>query len=114
MTADCADFEVYRTGKYVPGMMGTLFSFVDKMISSLAPLIAGVMFSLIGFKDQLPDQSTPYTPSLLYTGVFLMYGIVIIGQICNLFAMKYYPLTKEKMEEIRGEIERIKAEAAKA
>ena len=23
MTADCADYEVYRTGKYVPGLMGT-------------------------------------------------------------------------------------------
>lgn len=114
MTADCADYEVYRTGKYVPGMMGTLFSFVDKMISSLAPLIAGLMFSLIGFKDQLPDQSTPYSASLLYVGVFLMYGIVICGQICNLFAMKYYPLTKEMMEEIRGKIEKIKTEASKA
>ncbi len=29
MTADCADYEVYRSGKYVPGLMGTLFSFVD-------------------------------------------------------------------------------------
>ena len=36
MTADCADYEVYRTGKYVPGLMGTLFSFVDKLVSSLA------------------------------------------------------------------------------
>ena len=32
MTADCADYEVYRTGRYVPGLMGTLFSFVDKII----------------------------------------------------------------------------------
>lgn len=112
MTADCADYEVYRTGKYVPGMMGTLFSFVDKMISSLAPLIAGVMFAAIGFKDVLPDASTPYSDSLKYVGIFLMYGLIIIGQAFNLVAMKFYPLTKEKMEEIREEINRIKAEAA--
>lgn len=114
MTADCADYEVYRTGKYVPGMMGTLFSFVDKLISSFAPMIAGLMFASIGFKDILPDASAPYSDSLKYVGLFLMYGLVIIGQICNLVAMKFYPLTKEKMEEIRGEIERIKSEAAKA
>lgn len=113
MTADCADYEVYRTGKYVPGMMGTLFSFVDKLISSFAPLIAGLMFAAIGFTDILPDASTPYSDSLKYVGIFLMYGLVIIGQICNLVAMKFYPLTKEKMEEIRGEIEKIKAEAMK-
>ena len=114
MTADCADYEVYRTGRYVPGMMGTLFSFVDKLISSLAPFIAGIMFAAIGFTDILPDASTPYSDSLKYVGIFLMYGLVIIGQICNLVAMKFYPLTKEKMEEIRGEIDRIKSEAMKA
>ena len=26
MTADCADYEVYRSGRYVPGLMGTLFA----------------------------------------------------------------------------------------
>ena len=42
MTADCADYEVYRSGRYVPGLMGTLFSFVDKIISSLAVYICCV------------------------------------------------------------------------
>ena len=50
MTADCADYEVYRTGKYVPGMMGTLFSLVDKLISSFAPLLTGVAFAAIKAK----------------------------------------------------------------
>lgn len=111
MTADCADYEVYRSGKYVPGMMGTLFSFVDKLISSLAPLIAGLVFAAIGFADRLPDATTPYSDSLKYAGIFLMYGLIIIGQIANLIAMKFYPLTKEKMQEIRAEIEKIKASA---
>lgn len=114
MTADCADYEVYRTGRYVPGMMGTLFSFVDKIISSFAPMIAGVMFAAIGFKDILPDASAPYSDALKYTGLFLMYGMIILGQICNLVAMKFYPLTKEKMEEIREKINEIKQQAMKA
>lgn len=113
MTADCADYEVYRSGKYVPGMMGTLFSFVDKMISSLAPMIAGGVFAMVGFADKLPDATAAYTDSLKFAGIFLMYGLIILGQICNLVAMKFYPLTKEKMEEIRGEIEKIKAKAMK-
>ena len=60
MTADCADYEVYRSGKYLPGMMGTLFSFVDKMVSSFAPMIAGVMFAAIGFKEVLPDVGAAF------------------------------------------------------
>ena len=111
MTADCADYEVYRTGKYVPGMMGTLFSFVDKIISSLAPMIAGLMLAAIGFTNSVPDIDTPYSNSLLYVGVFLSYGIVIIGLLCNLVALKFYPLTKEKMEEIQDKIAEIKAKA---
>ena len=112
MTADCADYEVYRTKRYVPGMMGTLFSFVDKVISSFAPMIAGLMFAAIGFKDKMPDVGTPYSDELKYVAIFLSYGIVIIGLICNLVALKFYPLTKEKMAEIQTEIARIKAENA--
>lgn len=111
MTADCADYEVYRTGKYVPGLMGTLFSLVDKLISSLAPMITGVMFAAIGFKETLPDVGTPYSDSLRNTTLFLAYGIVILGLLCNVIAMKFYPLTKEKMAEIQDEIAAIKAKA---
>lgn len=111
MTADCADYEVYRTGKYVPGMMGTLFSFVDKLISSFAPMIAGVMYAAIGFKDALPDVGTPYSDPLKYVTIFLAYGMIILGLICNLIALKFYPLTKEKMAEIQVEIAAIKEKA---
>ncbi|MCI8447796.1 MAG: glucuronide permease [Eubacterium sp.] len=112
MTADCADYEVARSGKYVPGLMGTLFSFVDKMISSLASTIVGIMCAAIGFKDALPGPNTPLTPELKAVGVFCLYGIVIVGLICNVIAMHFYPLTKEKMEEIQDEIIRIKAKGA--
>ena len=38
-----------------------------------------------------------------------MYGLVLIGLIFNIIAMKHYPLTKEKMQEIQEEIAAIKA-----
>ena len=108
MTADCTDYETYRSGRYVPGMIGTLFSFVDKMISSLGSVVTGLVFALIGFGSALPDVSTPETPALRYAGIFLGFGLVIIGYICNLIAMKHYPLTNEKMKEIQEEIAAIK------
>lgn len=110
MTADCADYETYRSGRYVPGMVGTLFSFVDKLISALAPVIGGLLFALIGFSNALPDVGTPETPALRIVGIFLTFGLVIIGYICNLVAMKFYPLSKEKMQEIQKTIIRIKRE----
>ena len=111
MTADCADYEVYRSGKYVPGLMGTLFSFVDKLISSLSATIIGFMCAAIGFREQLPQVDTPLTNELKFIGLFTMFGLLILGLLCNLVAMKFYPLTKEKMEEIQIEIARIKSQA---
>ena len=111
MTADCADYEVYRTGKYVPGLMGTLFSFVDKLVSSFAPMVAGIMFSMCGFTDHNPVMGDPVTPGLRGGVVFCAYGMIMIGLVCNLIAMKFYPLTKEKMEEIQDEVAQIKMKA---
>ena len=108
MTADCADYEVYRTGKYVPGLMGTLFSFVDKLVSSFAPMVAGIMFSMCGFTDHNPVMGDPVTPGLRMGVVFCAYGMIMIGLVCNLIAMKFYPLTKEKMAEIQDEVAQIK------
>jgi len=112
MTADCADYETYRTGKYVPGLMGTLFSFVDKIISSFAPMIAGLVFAAVGFADHNPVEGDPVTMELRIGVAFLAYGLIILGLLCNLVAMKFYPLTKEKMAEIQDKVAAIKAAAA--
>lgn len=114
MTADCADYEVYRTGKYVPGLMGTLFSFVDKLISSLAGTIVSVLLAAIGFTTVLPDQSTPYSTSIFVVTMICLLGAPLAGYACNVVAMKFYPLTKEKMEEIEAAIADIKAKATAA
>lgn len=111
MTADCADYEVYRTGRYVPGLMGTLFSFVDKLISSMASTIVAIIFATVGFKDALPTPETPYSTGILVAALICYLGMPAIGWILNVVAMKFYPLTKEKMAEIQDEIARIKAEA---
>ena len=112
MTADCADYEVYRTGKYVPGLMGTLFSFVDKLVSSLAATLVALFYSVAGFKDALPDTLTPYSDGIFWATIGCFVLLPIVGWLCNVVAMHFYPLTKEKMEEIQAEIGRIKAEAA--
>ena len=48
-------------------------------------------------------------------GVFagFQFAMPMIGWILNVVAMKYYPLTAEKMEEVRERIAEIKAEYAK-
>ncbi|WP_305767041.1 MFS transporter [Candidatus Epulonipiscium viviparus] len=108
MIADCSDYETARTGRYIPGMMGTLFSFIDKLVSSLATTIVGFGMVAIGFADVFPTVDTVYTDALKYMGVFLFIGLPIIGFICTLIGMKFYPLTAEKMCEIQEQIAGIK------
>lgn len=109
MTADCADYEVYRSGRYVPGLMGTLFSFIDKITSSLATAIIGLLLAMIGFKDVQPTFTTPYSEPIFWVTMFCFLGAPIIGWILNVVAMKFYPLTKEMMESIQEQIAEIKA-----
>lgn len=108
MTADCSDYEVYRSGKYVPGLMGSLFSFVDKFVSSLSATIIGLLCAAVGYKDALPSVDSPLSPGLKFVGLFFMFGIVAIALTANLVAMHYYPLTKEKMEEVQASIAEMK------
>ena len=110
MTADCADYEVYRSGRYVPGLMGTLFSFIDKIISSFSTAIIGLLLAMIGFKDTQPTYTTPYSEPIFWVTVFCFLGAPVIGWILNVIAMKFYPLTKEMMTSIQEKIAEIKAE----
>lgn len=112
MSADCADYEVYRSGKYVPGLIGTLFSFIDKMISSLATTIVAVLYASIGFVTALPNDLTPYSSGIFNITMICFIGAPLLGLLCNIVAMKFYPLTKEKMEEVQKAIAEIKAQAA--
>lgn len=112
MISDCADYETYRSGRYVPGMMGTLFSFVDKLISSLATTIISLYLAAIGYATTLPQIGDAATPALKTFWLLMYVGMPVFGLICNLIAMKFYPLDKEKMAEIQESIAEIKAKAA--
>lgn len=109
MTADCADYEVYRSGRYVPGLMGTLFSFIDKVISSLATTVIALLLTFIGFRTEQPTPTTPYSDGIFWVTMICLIGAPIIGWLLNLVAMKFYPLSKEMMASIQEKIAEIKA-----
>ena len=113
MIADCTDYETSLTGKYLPGMIGTVFSFIDKLISSLATTVIALGLVLIGYKDVQPVAEDPMTNKLFLFLLVAYFGLPLLGWIANLIAMKFYPLSKEKMEEIQTEIATIKASTEK-
>lgn len=108
MISDCADYETYLSGRFVPGMMGTLFSFIDKLISSFATTIVAFSVAAIGFVDRMPDVTDVANPQIFWMTMFLFAGMPMIGWICSLIAMKFYPLDKAKMEEVQTHIQELK------
>lgn len=110
MLADVIDYELYRSGTYCPGIIGSLFNLADKVISSLGPTIVAILCALIGFGDTLPTMETPYSAKLFAIGLLGMYGLALIGLIVNIICLKFYDLTPEKMAEIRAELKARKAE----
>ncbi|PRY83697.1 hypothetical protein [Alkalibacterium olivapovliticus] len=94
--------------------MGTIFSFVDKMISSFGQTIIGLTLAFIGFEQVFPDVSTPYSSDILWVTLFMFIGMLMVAWIASLVAMKFYDLDKEKMVEIQAVIEerrqKVKAE----
>ena len=108
MIADVNDYEASRTGKYKPGMVGTVFSFMDKMISSFGPTFVGIGFAMIGFKEKFPDLDTPYSLSLLVMAIVFYYGFELLGAVCNIVAMRFYDLTPEKMRKVQATIDEMR------
>ena len=101
MVADCSDYETYQSGKYIPGIMGTLFSLVDKLVSSLSATVVGIAVTFIGLNN-LPTQYDPYTPGMNVVVIVLFCAIPMVAWAATLIAMKGYSLTGEKMKEIQA------------
>lgn len=100
MVADCSDYETYRSGRYIPGIMGTLFSLVDKLVSSLGSTIVGAAVAGIGIAT-LPDSRTPYSEGMKTVVIVLFCIVPMAAWVATLLAMKGYTLTGKRMAEIQ-------------
>ena len=101
MVADCADYETYRSGKFIPGIMGTLFSLVDKLVSSLSATVVGIAVSIIGL-EKLPTKTTPYTPGMNWVVIILFCVIPMCAWALTLWSMKGYELDGERVKTIQA------------
>ena len=102
MVADCADYETYRSGKFIPGIMGTLFSLVDKLVSSLSATVVAVVISVTAGLDKLPTKATPYTDGMNWAVIICFCIIPMLAWVATLIAMKGYELDGARIKEIQA------------
>ena len=101
MVADCADYETYRSGKFIPGIMGTLFSLVDKLVSSLAATVVSIALMFIGVGD-LPTKTTAYVGGMNWVVIALFCLVPMAAWLLTLLAMKGYELDGQRVKTIQA------------
>ena len=86
----------------MPGIIGTLFSLVDKLVSSLSSTVVGLAAAAIGFTTALPGGDDPFVPGMNWVVIILFCVIPMVAWAATLIAMKGYDLTGDRMKEIQA------------
>jgi GPH family glycoside/pentoside/hexuronide:cation symporter len=110
MMADVTDVDELQNGTRREGMFGATMSFLNKMVGTVTPLLAGAVLVVSGFDPALEYAQSPTTifnMRLLYSfipGVMLLFALALLYK---------YPLTAERMAKIKAEL-KMRREAATA
>jgi glycoside/pentoside/hexuronide:cation symporter, GPH family len=105
MIADICDYDELKTGLRREGMFGAIFTFLTKLGGSSVTLLGGYMLVFAGYID---GQSV--TPETIFNlrAYFAFLPAVLIA-LC-LFAAARYPLTEERMTEIKEQLAQRRTE----
>lgn len=104
MRADIVDYELDRSGKYMPGIVTATYNFIDQLISSLGATIATVAVGFVGYVNTVPQPTDPATPGIKAMALALYFGMPIVGWICTLIAMRFYKLSKAELVQVQKRI----------
>lgn len=107
--SDIIDYELERSGRYIPAVVTGTYSFLDKLISSVSATIATGAVALIGYTATMPQPGEPCTTQIFWLTMIITFGLPILGWICTLVAMKFCKLDKAEMVEVQKRIADKKA-----
>ena len=104
MRADVIDYELDRSGKYLPAVVNATYNVIDQLISSLGATVAACGLAAVGYAATAPQPDDPVTAGVKAMGLFLYFGIPALGWLAGLWSMKHYELSRERMVEIQRDI----------
>ena len=102
--ADAIDFELDRSGRYIPAVVSGTYSLIDKLITSVAAVIATGAVAILGYTTTMPQPTDPSTPAIFWMTLAIKYGLPLVGWVITLCAMRTCPLTKEEMVNVQKRI----------
>lgn len=102
--ADTIDYELDRSGRYIPAVVSGTYSLIDKLITSFASVIATGAVAILGYTTTMPQPTDASTPAIFWMTLAVKYGLPLIGWVITLCAMRTCPLTKEEMVNVQKRI----------
>lgn len=89
MIGDTADYEYSLSDKFVPGMIGSAFSLIDKFISSFAGLFNGLVLGLLGY---VSFTETDPNNTMFWGILITITAVPTLAHLASIIAIKYYPI----------------------
>jgi GPH family glycoside/pentoside/hexuronide:cation symporter len=99
--ADIIDYDELQTGKRREGSFSACINWIGKVGMALGAGISFFILDWVGFDSNVAQQ----TPHTIFMIRFLLAAIPIVGLTIALIALARFPLSKEKMAEIRQQLE---------
>lgn len=100
--ADVLDYDELETGKRREGAFTACDSWITKVGQAIGGGASGIILSLIGFDATLGGAQTGFAIFMIR---FLFAAVPIIGLCLSMVMIVRFPLTPEKMTEIRAQLE---------
>ena len=107
MMADIIDYELDRSGKFIPAAVTGTYSFIDKLVSSFSAAIATGLVALIGYRHDATADRPVHTGNLLDDDEHVFRTP---ADWLGMYALRNArdAASKEKMEEVQKSIQRKK------
>lgn len=102
MMADICDEDELKHGQRREGMFSAVFSWMEKMVVSLAMMMTGLALALAHFDPELGGNQAPETFTRMR--LFLA-GAPALTAVIAIVALVFYPITAKRAEETRRKLE---------
>jgi glycoside/pentoside/hexuronide:cation symporter, GPH family len=102
MLADIMDYDELETGKRREGAFSACQSWLSKVGMTLGSVASGWILQLTGFHAELKALQAPHA---IFWMRFMLSAIPVIFLIAAVWAIFKFPLTRDKMADIRAKLE---------
>lgn len=102
--ADTIDYELDRSGRYVPAIVTGTYSLIDKIITAFSATVAAGAVALVGYTNTMPQPGDTCTRAIFWVTMAVKFGLPIIGWLLTLLAMRFCKLDKEEMINVQKRI----------